>query len=238
MDYESKKLLSEYLLMHYGSHDERMPWGIGRLSAIDFPAVTAAMFTQKRVDLTLDLGCAVGAASFHLSKTSKKVIGLDQSKTFIDAANKLKSTGRLKYSYQEDGLNFIDSEAVIPSGAKSEKVSFAVADVMKLPDGFKGFDRVHASNLLCRLERPKQFLESLARLLNKDGELVLASPFSWSEEFTPQENWPTGDSWAWLQQCLSKDFVCLGHADEMFIIREHLRKFQLGVSKVSKWRRK
>ena len=238
MDYESQKILSEYLLFHYGSHEERMPWGIGRLSAIDFTAVTAAMFTQKRVGLSLDLGCAVGAAAFHLSKTSKKVIGLDQSKLFIDTANQLKAKGKLKYNFQEDGVSTTETEAVIPNGSEPERISFAVADVMKLPDGFKGFDRIHVSNLLCRLAEPAKFLSGLARLMNSDGELVIASPFSWDEEFTPRENWPTEDSWLWLQKQLSNDFVCLGHSDEIFTMREHLRKFQLGVSKVSKWRRK
>ncbi len=237
-DYESDKILADYLLMHFGTHEQRMPWGLGRLSAIDFSNVTTSYFTNKRVDLSLDLGCAVGGSSFHLTKSSKKVIGVDLSQKFIKAANVLKNDGKLAFQYQEEGDVFTDSEVFTPEGTDRSKVSFAAGDVLNLPEGFKGFDRVHAANLLCRLPDPVKLLDRLPSLLKKDGELVLATPFSWLEEYTPKENWPRGDSWTWLQQQLNKDFVCLHHSDEMFTIREHARKFQLGVSKVSHWRKK
>ncbi len=237
MDYESNKVLSDYLLMHYGEHDQRMPWSFGKLAALDFPAQTVSYFTQKRVALSLDLGCAVGASAFHLSKTSGKVIGLDLSHLFIDTANQLKENGEIDYRFQEEGRHHIAATAKIPEGSVAENVSFAQGDAMNLPDGFKGFDRVHAANLLCRLPDPMKLLDRLPSLLKQGGELVLATPFSWSEEFTPDENIPQGDSWEWLQGALENDFECIKHADEVFTIRDHVRKFQLGVSKVSQWRR-
>jgi len=236
--YETDKILADYLLMHFGSHEERMPWGLGRLSAIDFPNVTASYFSNKRVDLALDLGCSVGGSAFHLSKSSKKVIAIDLSKKFIEAANELKEKGAITFEYQEEGDINSTTEVTVPEGAEPSKISFAVGDVLNLPEGFKGFDRVHGANLVCRLPDPEKFLKSLGRLLKKDGELVLATPFSWLEEFTPKDKWPTGDSWEWLQATLADDFVCLEHNDEIFTIREHARKFQLGVSKVSLWRKR
>ncbi len=238
MDYESDVAVSEYLLMHYGSDEERMPWSVGRMSAIDFPAVTVNYFTQRRVDLSLDLGCSVGGSSFHLSRTSKKVIGIDLSEKFVQAANAMKAKGSLSYKYQVEGDVLADGVASLGDGVKSDVVSFAVGDVLKLPEGFKDFDRVHASNLLCRVPDPEKLLKRFSTLLKKDGELVLSTPFSWLEKYTPKENWPAGDSWTWLQNHLSKDFVCLQHADEVFTMRQHVRKFQLGVAHVSKWRRK
>ncbi|MGJ8654927.1 MAG: putative 4-mercaptohistidine N1-methyltransferase [Akkermansiaceae bacterium] len=237
MDYESEKVLSDYLLMHFGEHDQRMPWSFGKLAALDFPAQTVSYFTQKRVGLSLDLGCAVGASSFHLTKTSGKVIGLDFSHLFIDTANQLKEHGELAYSFQEEGEYFVPAVAKIPEGAVAENISFAQGDAMDLPEGFKGFDRVHAANLICRLPDPKKLLDRLPSLVKQGGELVLATPFSWSEDFTPKENWPQGDSWEWLQASLEEHFECIKHADEVFTIRDHVRKFQLGVSKVSHWRR-
>lgn len=237
MDYESKKVLSDYLLMHYGEHDERMPWSFGKLSALDFPAQTVGYFTQKRVALSLDLGCAVGASAFHLSKTSGKVIGLDFSQMFIDAANELKEKGEMEYRFLEEGDLFLPTKARVPEGSVLENVSFAQGDAMHLPEGFKGFDRVHAANLICRLPDPMKLIERLPSLVKPGGELVLATPFSWSEDFTPKENWPQGDSWEWLKASLEGEFECLKHADEVFTIRDHVRKFQLGVSKVSQWRK-
>ncbi|MGJ8673245.1 putative 4-mercaptohistidine N1-methyltransferase [Rubritalea sp.] len=237
-DYESEKLLNEYLLMHYGKDEERMPWRIGGLGSLDFVSRTVEFFTPKLVNLSLDLGCAVGRTSFLLTKTSKKVIGIDFSQSFIDAANELKENGRMVYRFQEERDAFTESVAELPEGVSPEKVSFAQGDALNLPDGFKGFDRVHASNLLCRLPDPQVFLDSLPSLLVEGGEVVLATPFSWLEQYTPKEKWPTGDSWEWLQREMEKHFTLSHDTDEPFLIREHGRKFQLGVSKISVWKRK
>lgn len=238
IDYDSEQSVSQYLLFHYGEHEQRMPWQMGKIGAIDFPKQTASYFTQMRVDLTLDLGCSVGASSFHLSATSKKVIGLDASEKSIAAARLIQSQGALNYTIQEEGAVSTCAVAEVPKGAKPERVSFAVADVMKLPDGFKNFDRVHAANLLCRLPEPALFLQQMPELVKEGGELVLATPFSWDERFTQRDKWPVGDSWRWMENCLKSDFELVRYSDEIFAMREHARKFQLGVSRVSLWRRK
>ena len=68
------------------------------------------------------------------------------------------------------------------------------------------FDRVHAANLLCRLPEPKLLLGRLPSLVNPGGELVLATPCTWLEEFTPPQHWPTSDTFSWLA------FFANGHA--------------------------
>ncbi|MEO1857441.1 MAG: putative 4-mercaptohistidine N1-methyltransferase [Rubritalea sp.] len=237
-DYESQQLLNEYLLMHYGTSEERMPWTLGGIGDLDFVSRTVEFFTQKRVNLSLDLGCAVGRSSFLLSKTSDKVIGVDFSQSFIDAANQMKDRGQVAYEIKEEADRSVDAIAHIPEGVASEKVSFAQGDALNLPSGFKGFDRVHASNLLCRLPDPMLFLDRLPQLVKTAGEVVLATPFTWLEQYTPKEHWPEGDSWEWLQAIMGEHFILKQETDEPFLIREHARKFQLGVSKISVWRRK
>lgn len=237
-DYESDKLLSEYLLMHYGTIEEQMPWVLGGFSVQDFSSRTVEYFSKRFVDLSLDLGCAVGKASFLLSRSSKKVIGVDFSQSFIDAANRMKSEGEIAYHYHEEGKRFSEATARLPEEVVADRVSFAQGDALDLPQGFRGFDRVHASNLLCRLPDPAKFLNRLPQLLCSGGEVVMATPFSWLEEYTPKEKWPEGDSWQWLQQQMDEHFELIKAADEPFLIREHGRKFQLGVSKVSAWRRR
>ncbi|MFC5051671.1 putative 4-mercaptohistidine N1-methyltransferase [Rubritalea spongiae] len=236
-DYESEKLLNEYLLMHYGKDEERMPWTIGGLGSLDFVSRTVEFFTPKLVNLSLDLGCAVGRTSFLLSKTSKKVIGIDFSQSFIDAANELKENGKKSYRIHEEGDAFVDALAELPEGVSPEKVSFAQGDALDLPEGFKGFDRVHASNLLCRLPDPQVLLDRLPSLVAEGGEVVLATPFSWMEQYTAKEKWPKGDSWEWLEREMGRQFSLSYETDEPFLIREHGRKFQLGVSKISVWKR-
>ena len=214
-----------------------MPWAIGGLAAHDFVSRTVEFFTPKFVNLSLDLGCAVGRTSFLLSKSSKKVIGIDFSQSFIDAANLMKEKGGMPFNYQEEGDTFSSSVALLPEGAEPERVSFAQGDALNLPEGFKGFDRVHASNLLCRLPDPQRFLDRLPTLVTQGGEVVLATPFSWLEQYTPKQNWPKGDSWEWLQAAMSEHFTLTLETDEPFLIREHGRKFQLGISKISVWKR-
>jgi len=140
--------------------------------------------------------------------------------------------------YQEEGDQLLPGVAKIPEGSVTENISFAQGDAMNLPEGFKGFDRVHAANLICRLPEPMKLIERLPSLVKQGGELVLATPFSWLPEYTPKENWPKGDSWEWLKAGLEEHFELIQDVDEVFTIREHVRKFQLGVSKVSHWRRK
>ena len=70
------------------------------------------------------------------------------------------------------------------------------------------------------------------------GELVLTTPCTWLEEFTPPGNWPSEGTFAWLKSELEGDFELLAEHDEPFLIRETARKFQWTVSQVSKWRRR
>jgi len=98
-------------------------------------------------------------------------------------------------------------------------------------------DEVHAANLLCRLPEPKRLLDRLPALVNPGGELVLATPCTWLEEFTPPANWPVAGTFEWLQQSLTPDFTLVRRAEEPFLIRETARKFQWTTSLVTVWRR-
>ena len=88
--YETERALSEYLLFHYGSPNEVLPWSFGPASALNYPArcvseclSTARLSSSARA---LDLGCAVGRSTFELARHCAEVIGIDYSHTFIEAA--------------------------------------------------------------------------------------------------------------------------------------------------------
>ena len=49
------------------------------------------------------------------------------------------------------------------------------------------------------------------------GELVLATPCTWLEEFTQKENWPQGRTLDWLKKELANDFELIEVADEPFL---------------------
>ena len=54
-------------------------------------------------DTALDVGCAVGRASFELARGYREVIGVDLSRAFVDAAQAVQRTGELAYFRKDEG---------------------------------------------------------------------------------------------------------------------------------------
>ena len=108
---------------------------------------------------------------------------------------------------------------------------------MNLRDGLGEFDRVLAANLLCRLREPTLLLARLPDLVREGGELILTTPCTWLEEFTPRNHWPQGETLEWLKTKLKGSFDLLEEHNEPFLIRETARKFQWTVALLTKWRR-
>ena len=114
-------------------------------------------------------------------------------------------------------------------------------DAMALRSTIGTFDVVLMANLIDRLRAPQRCLARLSELVKPGGQLVITSPYTWLEEFTPRGNWlggiagPTLDG---LKAALAKDFELTGTRDLPFLIREHARKFQLSVAQASLWKRR
>src|SRR5690606_25681243 len=132
-----------------------------------------------------------------------------------------------------------------------DRIVFARGDAMQLAataqaSGLEltGFDAVLLSNLLCRLPDPaaclRQFVDD-KRLLQPGGVLVLISPNSWMEQYTPPQSFLDGaDSEAALAgiAAILDGFELLHEEDLPFMLREHRRKYEYVVSQVSVWRKK
>jgi putative 4-mercaptohistidine N1-methyltranferase len=239
--YESSQLLGEYLLFHYGSKEDLMPWANGPSNGIDFALRTVSELidpiTLGTGTHALDLGCAVGRSAFELASHCSKVTGIDYSSTFIDAANELADKGELAYQFKEEGDLFKEAVALVPANQRS-KVEFEVGDACSLSPSLGYFDVVHAANLLCRLPDPNLLLNRMPDLVKPGGQLLLATPFTWLESFTAKENWlGSGDSEDELSRILSPDFELEEKKELPFVIREHRRKFQYSVSLGTRWRR-
>lgn len=71
----------------------------------------------------LDIGCAVGRSTFELARIVDEAIGIDFSKTFIDACNTLKKDGSMGYTITSEGCLFTEHTAVIPKDIVS-RISF------------------------------------------------------------------------------------------------------------------
>jgi putative 4-mercaptohistidine N1-methyltranferase len=236
--YETDRYVEEYLLFHYGSPQDLLPWSGGPLEALDFPRRTVGHFSEGRVARSLDVGCAVGRSTLELARTSGEVIGVDFSAAFIEAARAIASGRRIRCRRLEEGHVTSEVEITRPSGLEGRGVVYEVGDAMDLRSDLGVFDRVHAGNLVCRLPEPRRFLARLPGLVVPGGELVLATPCTWLEEFTRKENWPEGRTLDWLKMALGGDFELVEVADEPFLIRETARKFQWTVSMVTRWVRR
>lgn len=241
--YETPKLLHEYLLFHYGMDEEVLPWPGGPIEALRFPVRSV----QQLIDVTslsangraLDLGCAVGRSAFELADRGLEVIGIDFSQAFVDAAATLAREGRMAYRRHEEAGRFVDAMATLPENLPRESVRFEQGDAMNLRPDLGCFEVVHAANLLCRLPDPEACLKRLPSLVGEGGQLLLTTPCTWLEEFTPKEAWPeNGSTRDWLHQHLSDQFTLEMEIDMPFLIREHARKFQWSVALGSRWRRR
>jgi putative 4-mercaptohistidine N1-methyltranferase len=240
--YEDPGVLAEYLLFHYGAAEETLPpdiaWPQGMPDALDFAVRTTRHFSEPTAGRGLDLGCAVGRSTYEMSRSCGHVTGIDFSFAFIDAANALREGGAVGYFRRDEGHAASPLAAKLPEGIDPSKVSFLQGDAMALPGDLGSFDRVHAANLICRLPVPVRLLERFPDLVNPGGELVLATPCTWLEGFTPPENWPPGDTFTWLEGHLRGAFEPLKRTDEPFLIRETSRKFQWSRSMLTVWRRR
>lgn len=237
--YESSRLLAEYLLFHYASPEEILPAAApaGMADALGFPVRTVARFSPGAAARGLDLGCAVGRSTYEMSRSCGEVTGVDFSHAFIRAASAL-AEGPLPYRRHDEAHRHTDLVARLPEDLPVGRVSFETGDAMDLRADLGTFDRVHAANLLCRLPDPARLLARLPSLVRPGGELVLATPCTWLEEYTPPGHWPPGSTLDWLTERLGPDFELLRTSEEPFLIRETARKFQWTLSLASVWRRR
>jgi SAM-dependent methyltransferase len=126
----------------------------------------------------------------------------------------------------------------MPAGIVPDRVSYETGDAMDLREDLGAFDLVHAANLLCRLPEPRRFLDRLPLLVKPGGHLVIATPATWMESYTPRENQPTGATLDYLKDHLGDAFELLSAKELPFLIREHQRKLQLSTSQTSVWARR
>jgi putative 4-mercaptohistidine N1-methyltranferase len=242
--YESRRLVDEYLFFHYATFAEAAGTLPVPSEAWGFPrrVVTELLDTSAPIANALDIGCAVGASSFELARSIPKVTGIDFSGAFISAAEQLKNQGSLEATAALEGKRVQKFTASVPGDVDVARVSFETGDAMDLRSDLRAFDVVLAANLICRLPEPRRFMECLADLVKPGGQLLLATPFSWLPEFTPERSWLGGTEGAEpshdvVADVLRPAFTLEFTQDLPFLIREHSRKFQYGISLGTRWRR-
>jgi 5-histidylcysteine sulfoxide synthase/putative 4-mercaptohistidine N1-methyltranferase len=241
--YESDTLAAQYCDAHYGPCHFDVP---------NFPATCAGIALAAMAGRTkghaLDLGCALGRASFELAKGGfEHVTGLDFSTRFFRLAARMQEEGYLRYAFPEEGEIVSYHESGLKELGLDEirdRILFSQADACNLPEKFCGYDLVLAANLIDRLYSPRRFLSTIHERMNPGGLLVLTSPYTWLEEYTGKEEWLGGyrdagePVWSLdgIKEALAQHFSMLGAPrDVPFIIRETRRKFQHTVAELTVW---
>ncbi len=243
--YESDDLVSQYCEFQYGeTYFEVENYSVACLNLIK------EYFQDLNMETALDLGCATGRMSFELANYFDKVTGLDFSARFIRIGTQLKESSKLSYSRIEEGKLDTYQEIKLSDyglDKNCDRVAFFQGDACNLKPFFTAYDLVFASNLIDRLYDPIKFLKEIHTRINKNGLLVLTSPYTWLEEFTDLENWvgayrKNGEPYTTLdglKDQLRENFELLTEPENIpFVIRETARKYQHTIAQMSIWRRK
>ena len=253
--YERPELLDQYMMLHYGSDEDAMPYAFGPKGAAGFPRRCAELVAELcarfgvETGRALDVGCAVGGAAFELARSFRAVVGVDLSASFIAAANTLKTRGRLPFTRHDEGELGVHRFAAVDASIDLDRVSFRQADACALPAELHGFDAVLLANLLCRLPSPRACLARMGGsrgMVRPGGLLVLMSPYTWIEAFTPKDVWLGGlvrdgaevRSMDGLHAVLDPEFERVDEREMPLVIREHARKYQYIVAHATTWRRR
>jgi putative 4-mercaptohistidine N1-methyltranferase len=125
------------------------------------------------------------------------------------------------------------------------RVLFMQGDACNLKPLYAGYDLVFAGNLIDRLYDPSLFLDGIATRILPGGLLVITSPYTWLEDYTPKAKWLGGrrehgeplSTLAGLTRTLEPRFTLLHREDIPFVIRETARKHQHSVAEMTVWRR-
>ena len=241
--YETDELISQYCEFHYGKEN----FGVKNF-CVNSVELLEPYIKDIDTDKALDLGCSVGRSTFELAKTFDEVMGIDFSANFINVGVKLKKYDSLTYKEKVEGEIFKDNKVSLKDFGYEDikdKVQFMQGDACNLKDIYNGYDLIFCSNLIDRLYSPQKFLEDIPSRLNDNGILVLLSPYTWLEDYTPKQNWLGGyikdnkevrtiDT---LKEKLS-GFELVGEHDVPFVIKETARKHQYTISNMTVWKKK
>ncbi|XP_067897469.1 uncharacterized protein [Heterodontus francisci] len=251
--YETQRALNQYLHFHFGSPQDVLLYITDPVAVQNFPQRCAEEcmehLGQKNgvPSRALDIGCSVGRASFELARTFEEVVGIDFSLSFVNACNQLKEKGQLPYNATTEGDLSTQHIAVVPKDIDRSRCFFRQGDACNLPTDLGSFGCVLAGNLICRLPDPFAFFHRLPGLVAPGGILVITSPYTWLEQFTPKSLWLGGykdDSgkevrgFDTMKRIFSPHFELVGEKNVPILIRETVRMHEWTLAHVTIWRRR
>ncbi len=255
--YETDSLVTQYLEFHYGDAaagsgqpgpaDPVAPFGVPNFPRACVEA-TIGWVPADRRRRCLDLGCSVGRSAFEFARHFAHVDAIDFSARFIQSGVRLQEGGEVLYEIPTEGeltANRAISLDRLGLVAAGPRVLFMQGDACNLKAIYTDYDLVFAGNLIDRLYEPAVFLAGIGQRVLPGGLLVITSPYTWLEEYTPREKWLGGrrehgeplSTFAGLARHLEPGFTFVHRQDIPFVIRETARKHQHTIAEMTVWRR-
>jgi 5-histidylcysteine sulfoxide synthase/putative 4-mercaptohistidine N1-methyltranferase len=243
--YETDALVSQYCEFHFGQDY----YGVANFMA-EAARICGELTAGRKIRRALDLGCATGRGVFELARFCDHVTGIDFSARFIQVGHAMQRKGSLRYALPVEGdLVSYHERKLSDFGLEDTagKVEFWQGDAHNLKEQFTDYDLVLACNLIDRLSNPAQFLEHITERINRGGLLVIMSPYTWLEEFTPKDKWLGGrkidgenvTTLDGLRARLDAAYRMVAEPrDVEFVIRETGRKFQHSASQMTVWEKR
>ena len=189
----------------------------------------------------------MGRSAFEFARFFGHVDAVDFSARFIQSGVRLQQGSDLIYEIPTEGeltLSRTISLGRLGLEDAGSRVLFMQGDACNLKAVYTGYDLVFAGNLIDRLYDPALFLDGIASRILAGGLLVITSPYTWLEDYTPKDKWIGGrrehgeplSTLAGLTRLLEPRFSLVDREDVPFVIRETARKHQHSIAEMTIWR--
>jgi SAM-dependent methyltransferase len=244
VDYEADSTRDQYLALHYPDGDPLEPFlGAGAPPLRErHPYAARGWWERRPEDLALDVGCACGRTTLDLARDHRHAFGLDRSSALVRAAEGVRRTGRARYRTVVEGDLAREHDVAVDAPPNA---TFLAGDALALPFPDGAFATVAALNLLDRVPDPARALRELARVVAPGGLLLVGSPWTWLDRFTPKELRLGGFEGARgpvrgaeeVRRRLAPGFRLEREGHLPFFLLHHARSGQLGLAHLSTFRR-
>ncbi|MFI5288092.1 MAG: methyltransferase domain-containing protein [Polyangia bacterium] len=181
--------LSTYLDAHWGDRAEPPPDGPAHTPPFGMRELAERLGAraETKVARAVELGASVGRGVAELARGAALTVGVDLHFGALQRARRLLAGAPLAYARRLTGRHY--SPAVARAGElASPNVAWICADALDPPLAPGGFDRVVALNLLDNVHSPLGLLSVLDGLTAPEGELIVASPYSFSSQVVGEEH--------------------------------------------------
>lgn len=176
--------LSTYLDAHWGDRADPPPDGLAGATGAAALVGKIAERSRVRVRNAVELGCSAGRFVAELARGADRVIGIDLQLAAVRRARRLLAGERLGYNRRVVGHHYRTAYAhagdLAIAAPLEDRVTLLCADALDPPLVPGEFERVVALNMLDSVAKPRQLLTVLDALCAPGGEIILASPYTWS----------------------------------------------------------